>query len=154
MAGHSKWANIKRRKGKQDAKRGKRFTRLIREITVSARTGGALAQPCLHCHRQTVLPVARQLRLGAPGARTELRDERTSEDRRPLEPTGRRVKLDRPKRPLPARRRRDPRRQLDGQLGELGGLPAQLGAPAVDVGQRLQHPVVHDTGDALALVFR
>jgi YebC/PmpR family DNA-binding regulatory protein len=41
MAGHSKWANIKHRKGKQDAKRGKVFTRLIREITVSARAGGA-----------------------------------------------------------------------------------------------------------------
>ena len=40
MAGHSKWANIKHRKGKQDAKRGKLFTRLIREITVAARTGG------------------------------------------------------------------------------------------------------------------
>ena len=41
MAGHSKWANIRHRKGKQDAKRGKLFTRLIREITVAARTGGA-----------------------------------------------------------------------------------------------------------------
>ena len=40
MAGHSKWANIKHRKGAQDAKRGKLFTRLIREITVSARMGG------------------------------------------------------------------------------------------------------------------
>lgn len=40
MAGHSKWANIKFRKGVQDAKRGKIFTKLIREITVSARTGG------------------------------------------------------------------------------------------------------------------
>lgn len=40
MAGHSKWANIRHRKGKQDAKRGKLFTRLIREITVAARTGG------------------------------------------------------------------------------------------------------------------
>ncbi|MCP5143331.1 MAG: YebC/PmpR family DNA-binding transcriptional regulator [Gammaproteobacteria bacterium] len=40
MAGHSKWANIKHRKGKQDAKRGKIFTRLIREITISARMGG------------------------------------------------------------------------------------------------------------------
>jgi YebC/PmpR family DNA-binding regulatory protein len=40
MAGHSKWANIKHRKGKQDARRGKIFTRLIREITVSARMGG------------------------------------------------------------------------------------------------------------------
>lgn len=40
MAGHSKWANIQHRKGKQDAKRGKIFTRLIKEITVAARLGG------------------------------------------------------------------------------------------------------------------
>ncbi|QDP72499.1 YebC/PmpR family DNA-binding transcriptional regulator [Legionella israelensis] len=40
MAGHSKWANIKFRKGAQDAKRGKIFTKLIREITVAARMGG------------------------------------------------------------------------------------------------------------------
>jgi YebC/PmpR family DNA-binding regulatory protein len=40
MAGHSKWANIQHRKGKQDSKRGKIFTRLIKEITVSARLGG------------------------------------------------------------------------------------------------------------------
>ncbi len=40
MAGHSKWANIRIRKGAQDAKRGKIFTKLIREITVAARTGG------------------------------------------------------------------------------------------------------------------
>lgn len=40
MAGHSKWANIQHRKGAQDAKRGKLFTKLIREITVAARTGG------------------------------------------------------------------------------------------------------------------
>jgi len=41
MAGHSKWANIQHRKGKQDAKRGKIFTRLIKEITVAARMGGS-----------------------------------------------------------------------------------------------------------------
>ncbi|GIX21572.1 MAG: putative transcriptional regulatory protein [Gammaproteobacteria bacterium] len=41
MAGHSKWANIQHRKKAQDAKRGKLFTRLIREITVAARMGGA-----------------------------------------------------------------------------------------------------------------
>ena len=40
MAGHSKWANIQHRKKAQDAKRGKLFTKLIREITVSARAGG------------------------------------------------------------------------------------------------------------------
>ena len=39
MAGHSKWANIQHHKGKQDAKRGKIFTRLIKEITVAARLG-------------------------------------------------------------------------------------------------------------------
>ena len=40
MAGHSKWANIQHRKGRQDAKRGKAFTKLIKEITVAARHGG------------------------------------------------------------------------------------------------------------------
>lgn len=40
MAGHSKWANIKHKKGAVDAKRGKIFTRLIKEITVAARMGG------------------------------------------------------------------------------------------------------------------
>jgi YebC/PmpR family DNA-binding regulatory protein len=41
MAGHSKWANIKHKKAAQDAKRGKVFTRLIKEISVSAKLGGA-----------------------------------------------------------------------------------------------------------------
>ncbi|MBN9475309.1 MAG: hypothetical protein ABS43_21795 [Bordetella sp. SCN 67-23] len=41
MAGHSKWANIQHRKGRQDAKRGKLWTKLIREVTVAARAGGA-----------------------------------------------------------------------------------------------------------------
>ena len=40
MAGHSKWANIKRRKGAQDAKRAKVFTKLIKEITVAAKEAG------------------------------------------------------------------------------------------------------------------
>ena len=39
MSGHSKWANIKHRKGAADARRGKIFTKLIKEITVAARTG-------------------------------------------------------------------------------------------------------------------
>ena len=49
MAGHSKWANIKHRKAATDAKRGKIFTRLIREITIAARLGGgdASANPRL-----------------------------------------------------------------------------------------------------------
>ena len=41
MSGHSKWSTIKRKKGANDAKRGKMFTKLIREITVAARDGGA-----------------------------------------------------------------------------------------------------------------
>jgi len=41
MAGHSKWANIQHRKGAQDKKRGKLFTKLIREITVASRVGGS-----------------------------------------------------------------------------------------------------------------
>ena len=40
MAGHSKWANIQHRKKRQDNKRGKLFTKLIKEITVAAREGG------------------------------------------------------------------------------------------------------------------
>ena len=41
MAGHSKWANIQHRKGRQDEKRGKAWTRIIREIMVAARQGGS-----------------------------------------------------------------------------------------------------------------
>jgi YebC/PmpR family DNA-binding regulatory protein len=40
MAGHSKWANIKHKKGRADAKRGKVFTRISKEITIAAREGG------------------------------------------------------------------------------------------------------------------
>ena len=43
MAGHSKWANIKHRKGRQDTKRGKVFSVLIRELTVAAKLGGGVA---------------------------------------------------------------------------------------------------------------
>ncbi|TCO77296.1 YebC/PmpR family DNA-binding transcriptional regulator [Chromatocurvus halotolerans] len=44
MAGHSKWANIKHRKAAQDARRGKMFTKLIRELVVAARQGGPLPE--------------------------------------------------------------------------------------------------------------
>ena len=40
MAGHSKWANIKHRKGREDARRGQIFTKLARQITIAAREGG------------------------------------------------------------------------------------------------------------------
>ena len=44
MAGHSKWANIKHRKAAQDAKRGKMFTKLIRELVIAAKHGGPLPE--------------------------------------------------------------------------------------------------------------
>ncbi len=44
MAGHSKWANIKHRKAGQDAKRGKVFTKIIRELTIAARDGGGVVE--------------------------------------------------------------------------------------------------------------
>jgi YebC/PmpR family DNA-binding regulatory protein len=57
MAGHSKWANIKNRKGAQDAKRGKIFTKLIREITIAARAGGG-GDPKLNPRLRTVIDKA------------------------------------------------------------------------------------------------
>ena len=44
MAGHSKWANIKHRKARQDAKRGAVFTKIIRELTVAAKDGGGIME--------------------------------------------------------------------------------------------------------------
>ena len=41
MAGHSKWANIKHRKGRQDAQRGKLFTRIGKELTIASKLGGS-----------------------------------------------------------------------------------------------------------------
>ncbi len=57
MAGHSKWANIQHRKKAQDAKRGKLFTKLIREITIAARMGGGdvSANPRLRAAIDTAL---------------------------------------------------------------------------------------------------
>lgn len=56
MAGHSKWANIKHRKAAQDAKRGKVFTKFIRELTVAARAGGG--DPADNPRLRTVLDKA------------------------------------------------------------------------------------------------
>jgi YebC/PmpR family DNA-binding regulatory protein len=58
MAGHSKWANIKHRKAAADAKKGKVFTRLIREITVAARAGGG--DPGSNPHLRLSLEKARE----------------------------------------------------------------------------------------------
>ena len=55
MSGHNKWANIKHRKGAQDAKRSKVFTKIIRELMVSAREGGSdpNTNTLLKCHRKS-----------------------------------------------------------------------------------------------------
>ena len=88
MAGHSKWANIKHRKAAQDARRGKLYTRLIREITVSARLGGAIVDD--NSRLRTVLDKAlaanmprdtidRAIRRGAGGLDADALQEMTYE---------------------------------------------------------------------------
>ncbi len=61
MAGHSKWANIKHRKGAQDAKRGKIFTKIIKELTVAARIGGG--DPDTNPRLRTAIATAKQANL-------------------------------------------------------------------------------------------
>lgn len=58
MAGHSKWANIQHRKGRQDAKRGKIFTKLIKEITVAARLSGG--DPAMNPRLRTAISEAKE----------------------------------------------------------------------------------------------
>jgi YebC/PmpR family DNA-binding regulatory protein len=58
MAGHSKWANIKFRKERQDAKKGKIFTKLIKEITVAARVGGG--DPTMNARLRQAIQAAKQ----------------------------------------------------------------------------------------------
>jgi YebC/PmpR family DNA-binding regulatory protein len=65
MAGHSKWANIQHRKGRQDEKRGKIWTRIIREITVAARAGGG----DLSCNPRLRLAVDRAKAANLPADR-------------------------------------------------------------------------------------
>lgn len=84
MAGHSKWANIKHRKAAQDKKRGKIWTKLIREVTVAARTGGgdANANPRLRLAIDKAISanmpkdtIERAIKRGAGGAEGENYDE-------------------------------------------------------------------------------
>ncbi|MCF6764794.1 YebC/PmpR family DNA-binding transcriptional regulator [Thiotrichales bacterium 19S3-7] len=84
MAGHSKWANIKHRKAAQDAKRGKVFTKLIRELTVAAKMGGddPTANPRLRAAVQTALSqnmtrdtIDRAIKRGAGGDDTTQLEE-------------------------------------------------------------------------------
>lgn len=61
MAGHSKWANIRHKKGKEDSKRGKAFTKLIKEITVAAREGGG--DPDGNPRLRTLIDKAKQINM-------------------------------------------------------------------------------------------
>jgi YebC/PmpR family DNA-binding regulatory protein len=61
MAGHSKWANIKHKKAATDAKRGKAFTRAIKEITVAARMGGS--DPAMNPRLRLAMDKAREINL-------------------------------------------------------------------------------------------
>lgn len=61
MAGHSKWANIRHKKGKEDAKRGKAFTKLSKEITVVAKSGGG--DPDGNPRLRTLLEKARSINM-------------------------------------------------------------------------------------------
>ena len=64
MAGHSKWANIQHRKGRQDEKRGKAWTRVIREIMVAARTGGG-GDPTMNPRLRLAIEKAKAVNLPA-----------------------------------------------------------------------------------------
>jgi YebC/PmpR family DNA-binding regulatory protein len=88
MAGHSKWANIKHRKAAQDAKRGKVFTKLIRELTVAAKEGGGAPEdnPRLRAAVDKALganmkrdTIDKAIQRGAGGAEGENYDELTYE---------------------------------------------------------------------------
>jgi YebC/PmpR family DNA-binding regulatory protein len=61
MSGHNKWSQIKHKKAKEDAKRGQAFTKLTKEITVSARTGGG--DPAHNAHLRLLLEKARQVNM-------------------------------------------------------------------------------------------
>ena len=65
MAGHSKWANIKHKKAKEDAKKGKIFTKLIKEITVAAKQGG---DPASNPRLRLLLEKAKQENMPAENA--------------------------------------------------------------------------------------
>src|ERR1035441_5102359 len=65
MSGHSKWATIKHKKGATDAKRGKIFTRLIKEISIAAKGGGGDVLGCIRTSGE------RRWRAAADGARHE-----------------------------------------------------------------------------------
>ncbi|MDY0748239.1 YebC/PmpR family DNA-binding transcriptional regulator [Paucibacter sp. R3-3] len=74
MAGHSKWANIQHRKGRQDEKRGKVWTRIVREIAVAARQGG----PDLNANPRLRLAVDKAKAANMPADRIKYNIEKAS----------------------------------------------------------------------------
>jgi YebC/PmpR family DNA-binding regulatory protein len=71
MSGHSKWHTIKHKKGAADAKRGKVFTRIIKELTVAARTGGG--DPDTNPRLRTVIADAKQVNMPADNIKRAIR---------------------------------------------------------------------------------
>ena len=71
MSGHSKWHTIKHKKGAADAKRGKIFTRLIKELTVAARAGGG--DPDMNPRLRTVIADAKQVNMPADNIKRAIR---------------------------------------------------------------------------------
>ena len=71
MSGHSKWHTIKHKKGAADAKRGKIFTRLIKELTVAARAGGG--DPDMNPRLRTVIAEAKQENMPADNIKRAIR---------------------------------------------------------------------------------
>src|SRR2546428_6745980 len=71
MSGHSKWASIKHKKGAADAKRGKIFTRLIKELTVAARAAGG--DPDMNPRLRTIIADAKQNNMPAENIKRAIR---------------------------------------------------------------------------------
>src|SRR5947207_14361780 len=71
MSGHSKWASIKHKKGALDAKRGRIFTRLIKELTVAARAGGG--DPDMNPRLRTIIADAKSVNMPAENIKRAIR---------------------------------------------------------------------------------
>ena len=71
MSGHSKWASIKHKKGALDAKRGKIFTRIIKELTVAARAGGG--DPDMNPRLRTIIGDAKAANMPAENIKRAIR---------------------------------------------------------------------------------
>jgi transcriptional/translational regulatory protein YebC/TACO1 len=96
MSGHSKWASIKHKKGALDAKRGKIFTRLIKELTVAARNGGG--DPDMNPRLRSVIADAKAANMPADNIKRAIRKGtcwtffRSSSKRAGLKTNGRKSK--------------------------------------------------------------